>query len=118
MIQRQLLSLDNRGGAAFFGEPALDIDDFRSSTTRARGYIMCSARPTGWMQSPKLYSTFLLWLLELLRGCRKWATRKSPSSFFLRRGLFDDAPKGFDRQASNRSCASLLQGRWRLFCQL
>ncbi|OYW84254.1 MAG: ATP-binding protein, partial [Sphingobium sp. 32-64-5] len=62
-IQRQLLSLDSQGGDVFFGEPALDIQDFLKVDDKGRGYVNILAADR-LMQSPKLYSTFLLWLLS------------------------------------------------------
>ena len=61
-IQRQLLSLDSQGGAQFFGEPALEINDFIRCDEQGRGIINVLAADK-LMQSPKLYATFLLWLL-------------------------------------------------------
>jgi len=61
-IQRQLLQLESQGGAHFFGEPALDIHDFLKVDDQGRGYVNVLAADK-LMQSPKLYATFLLWLL-------------------------------------------------------
>ncbi|MBX9897355.1 MAG: DUF853 domain-containing protein, partial [Qipengyuania sp.] len=62
IIQRQLLSLDAQGGAQFFGEPALEIADFIRTDEQGRGVINVLAADK-LMRSPKLYATFLLWLL-------------------------------------------------------
>ncbi len=68
-IQRSLLVLDRAGGANFFGEPMLDIVDLMQATTDhgggLRGFINILAAEK-LMNSPRLYSTFLLWLLTEL----------------------------------------------------
>ncbi len=95
-IQRQLLSLDSQGGAAFFGEPALDINDFLEVDDKGRGYINVLAADR-LMQSPKLYSTFLLWLLsELFQVLPEVGDPEKPKLVFFfdeAHLLFDDAPK-------------------------
>ena len=64
-IQRSLLQLRSQGGDKFFGEPALDIDDLIGLDDRGRGVVNILAADR-LMASPKLYSTFLLWLLSEL----------------------------------------------------
>ena len=64
-IQRQLLALDSQGGALFFGEPALEIADMIRTDEQGRGMINILAADQ-LMRSPKLYATFLLWLLAEL----------------------------------------------------
>jgi DNA helicase HerA-like ATPase len=67
-IQRQLLQLESQGGDRFFGEPALDISDLLQVDETGRGFVNILAADK-LMASPKLYATFLLWLLsELFRG--------------------------------------------------
>ena len=79
-IQRALLQLRSQGGDHFFGEPALDIEDFFKVDESGRGVVNILAADK-LMASPKLYSTFLLWLLsELLRRFPRSATPTSPSS--------------------------------------
>ena len=63
-IQRALLTLEEQGGEAFFGEPMLDINDLMQ-TVDGRGVINILAADK-LMASPRLYSTFLLWLLSEL----------------------------------------------------
>jgi uncharacterized protein len=64
-IQRGLLTLESQGGDAFFGEPALDLADMMRRDGRGRGIInVLAAEPL--MMRPKLYATFLLWLLSEL----------------------------------------------------
>jgi hypothetical protein len=64
-IQRSLLQLRSQGGDMFFGEPALDIDDLIAVDEGGRGIVNILAADR-LMASPKLYSTFLLWLLSEL----------------------------------------------------
>lgn len=64
-IQRALLSLDQQGGAHFFGEPALNLDDFLQTAPDGRGVINILAADQ-LMASPRTYSTALLWLLSEL----------------------------------------------------
>jgi uncharacterized protein len=65
-IQRQLLVLENQGAANFFAEPALDIMDFMRTDREGRGIINILAADK-LMKSPKLYATFLLWMLSSTR---------------------------------------------------
>jgi DNA helicase HerA-like ATPase len=91
-IQRQLLTLDTQGGAKFFGEPALEITDFIKLDDKGRGYInILSAEKL--MQSPKLYATFLLWLLaELFEVLPEIGDPEKPKLVFF----FDEAHLLFD----------------------
>ncbi|HWL46441.1 MAG TPA: helicase HerA-like domain-containing protein [Sphingomonadaceae bacterium] len=95
-VQRQLLQLDGQGGAKFFGEPALDIRDFLSVDDQGRGYINILAADK-LMASPKLYATFLLWLLsELFEALPEVGDPPQPTlAFFFDEAhlLFDEAPK-------------------------
>ena len=95
-IQRQVLSLDTQGAARFFGEPALEIDDFIKCDDKGRGYINILAADK-LMQSPKLYATFLLWLLaELFETLPETGDPDKPKLVFFfdeAHLLFDDAPK-------------------------
>ena len=64
-IQRNLLVLEQQGGEKFFAEPALNFDDFMQTDAQGRGVInILSADKL--MQAPKIYATFLLWLLSEL----------------------------------------------------
>jgi len=95
-IQRQLLSLDSQGGGQFFGEPALEIDDFISCDENGKGYINVLAADR-LMREPKLYATFLLWLLaELFESLPEVGDPEKPKLVFFfdeAHLLFDDAPK-------------------------
>lgn len=94
-IQRRLLTLEDQGGAYFFGEPAFDIYDFLR-TERGCGMIniLHSVR---LFQTPVLYSTFLLWLLsELFETLPEVGDMDKPKLVFFfdeAHLLFDDAPK-------------------------
>src|ERR1700730_8426065 len=62
-IQRQLLVLENQGATKFFGEPALSLKDFMRTDRDGRGMVNILVADK-LMQSPRLYSTFLLWMLS------------------------------------------------------
>src|SRR4029434_7508729 len=95
-IQRQLLVLENQGGAKFFGEPPLSLKDFMKTDSDGRGYINILAADK-LMQSPRLYATFLLWMLsELLEELPEVGDLPEPKIvLFFREAhlLFTDAPK-------------------------
>ena len=95
-IQRSLLQLRSQGGDRFFGEPALDLDDFIACDDKGRGIINILAADK-LMQSPKLYSTFLLWLLsELFETLPEIGDPEKPKLVFFfdeAHLLFSDAPK-------------------------
>ena len=94
-IQRQLLVLENQGGAALFGEPALDLADMMR-TRDGKGEINILAADQ-LMGSPRLYATFLLWLLsELFEELPEVGNPEKPKLVFFfdeAHLLFDDAPK-------------------------
>jgi len=95
-IQRQLLILEQQGGEGFFGEPALELKDFIRTTSDGRGVInVLSADKL--IQSPRLYATFLLWLLsELFEILPEVGDPEKPHLVFFfdeAHLLFDDAPK-------------------------
>ncbi len=95
-IQRRLLVLEEQGAMNFFGEPALDIHDFMRTDRSDRGYINILAADK-LMQSPRLYGTFLLWLLsELFEELPEVGDRDKPKMVFFfdeAHLLFDEAPK-------------------------
>jgi DNA helicase HerA-like ATPase len=64
-IQRQLLALEQQGGDRFFGEPALDLGDLLEVDGRGEGMVNVLVADR-LLQAPRLYSTFLLWLLSEL----------------------------------------------------
>ncbi len=95
-IQRQLLVLENQGAEKFFGEPALDIKDFMRTDRDGRGMINILSADR-LMQSPKLYATFLLWMLsELFEQLPEVGDPPKPKLVFFfdeAHLLFNDAPK-------------------------
>ncbi|MGQ3296938.1 helicase HerA-like domain-containing protein [Reyranella sp.] len=95
-IQRQLLTLSQQGGEKFFGEPALDLDDMMLPDPSGYGRINILAADR-LMQSPRLYATFLLWLLsELFESLPEVGDLDKPKFVFFfdeAHLLFDDAPK-------------------------
>ncbi|WP_374944451.1 helicase HerA-like domain-containing protein [Sphingomonas sp.] len=94
-IQRGLLQLRSQGAEHIFGEPALDLDDFLVRDDKGRGIVNILAADK-LMQSPKLYSTFLLWLLsELFEHLPEIGDPDQPTlCFFFDEAhlLFGDAP--------------------------
>jgi len=95
-IQRALLVLENQGGAGFFGEPALDLADMMTTDSQGRGRINILAADR-LMGSPRLYATFLLWLLsELLEELPEVGDPDKPKLVFFfdeAHLLFDGAPR-------------------------
>ena len=95
-IQRRLLVLENQGGAGFFGEPALQLDHIIASTAEGLGRINILASDK-LMQAPRLYATFLLWLLsELFENLPEVGDPDKPKLVFFfdeAHLLFDGAPK-------------------------
>ena len=94
-IQRGLLELEHQGGEKLFGEPALDIDDLMQ-VDRGRGVVNILAGEK-LMGAPKLYSTFLLWLLsELFEHLPEVGDPEKPKLVFFfdeAHLLFNEAPK-------------------------
>jgi DNA helicase HerA-like ATPase len=95
-IQRRLLVLEDQGGANFFGEPALKIADFMRTHTDGRGIVSVLAADK-LMNNPRLYATFLLWLLsELFEELPEVGNPDKPRVVFFfdeAHLLFDEAPK-------------------------
>ena len=95
-IQRALLTLESQGGDRFFGEPALDLKDMIRHDASGAGYVNVLAADK-LMQSPRLYATFLLWLLsELFEVMPEVGDADKPRFVFFfdeAHLLFDDAPK-------------------------
>jgi DNA helicase HerA-like ATPase len=94
-IQRGLLAIESQGGDRFFGEPMLDIHDFMQ-TVDGRGVVNILAADK-LMNAPRLYATFLLWLLsELFETLPEVGDPDKPRLVFFfdeAHLLFDDAPK-------------------------
>jgi DNA helicase HerA-like ATPase len=95
-IQRQLLVLENQQGEKFFGEPALDIHDLIRTDRDGRGMVNILAADK-MMANPRLYATFLLWLLsELFEQLPEVGDLEKPKLVFFfdeAHLLFNDAPK-------------------------
>jgi uncharacterized protein len=95
-IQRQLLVLENQGGTKFFGEPALALQDFMRTDRDGRGMINILVADK-LMQNPRLYATFLLWMLsELFEQLPEAGDPPKPKLVFFfdeAHLLFNDAPK-------------------------
>jgi DNA helicase HerA-like ATPase len=93
-IQRGILQLEQQGAERFFGEPMLNIDDLMQ-TSDGRGIVNILAADK-LMSNPRLYSTFLLWLLsELFENLPEVGDRDKPRLVFFfdeAHLLFDDAP--------------------------
>ena len=91
-IQRNLLALGDQGGEQFFGEPSLNILDFIQTDTQGQGYINILAADK-LMNTPKLYATFLLWMLsELFEQLPEVGDMDKPKLVFF----FDEAHLLFD----------------------
>lgn len=94
-IQRRLLELEQQGGEQFFGEPSLNIADLMQTGELERGVVNILASDR-LLQSPKLYATFLLWLLsELFEELPEVGDLEKPKLVFFfdeAHLLFDDAP--------------------------
>lgn len=95
-IQRRLLVLENQGGAQLFGEPALQLSDFMLTDAAGKGRInILSAERL--MNAPRLYATFLLWLLsELFEELPEVGNPDKPKLVFFfdeAHLLFNGAPK-------------------------
>jgi DNA double-strand break repair helicase HerA and related ATPase len=94
-IQRSLLTLDREGGQALFGEPALELGDLMRTDLGGRGIINILAADQ-LILKPRLYSSFLLWLLsELFENLPEVGDLERPKLVFVfdeAHLLFDDAP--------------------------
>ncbi len=95
-IQRGLMQIESQGGDQFFGEPMLNIADFMQTDTDGRGVVNILAADR-LMNSPRLYATFLLWLLsELFENLPEVGDPDKPKIVFFfdeAHLLFADAPK-------------------------
>jgi DNA helicase HerA-like ATPase len=94
-IQRGLLALEEQGAASFFGEPMLDVADLLQTSSDGRGVVNILAADR-LMTSPKVYATFLLWLLsELFEQLPEVGDVDKPKLVFFfdeAHLLFTDAP--------------------------
>jgi DNA helicase HerA-like ATPase len=94
-IQRALLEIEQQGGERFFGEPMLDIDDFLQTDPKGRGVVNVLVADE-LVRQPKLYATFLLWMLsELFERLPEVGDPEKPTLVFFfdeAHLLFNDAP--------------------------
>jgi len=97
-IQRALLTLDREGGEPFFAEPGLELKDLMGTDSEGRGVISILAADQ-LILKPRLYTTFLLWLLsELFENLPEVGDLEKPKLVFIfdeAHLLFDDAPPAF-----------------------
>jgi DNA helicase HerA-like ATPase len=95
-IQRGLMQIESQGGDKFFGEPMLNIEDFMQTDANGKGYINVLAADK-LMNAPRLYATFLLWMLsELFENLPEVGDLDKPKLVFFfdeAHLLFNDAPK-------------------------
>jgi DNA helicase HerA-like ATPase len=95
-IQRNLLVLQEQGGDAFFGEPALNLEDLMQTDAQGRGVINILAAEK-LVHAPKIYATFLLWLIaELFENLPEVGDPAKPKLVFFfdeAHLLFDEAPR-------------------------
>ena len=117
-IQRKLLALEEQGAAKFFGEPALELADFMRTAEDGRGMINILAADK-LMMTPKLYGTFLLWLLsELFEELPEVGDPDKPVfAFFFDEAhlLFSDCPKALLEKIEQGRASHSLQRRRRVF---
>ena len=96
-IQRRLLVLENQGAAQMFGEPALELADLMRVDAQGRGMVNLLAADKLMNSGPRLYATFLLWLLsELFEELPEVGDPEKPKLVFFfdeAHLLFNDAPK-------------------------
>ena len=94
-IQRALLEIEQQGGETFFGEPMLDIDDLLQTDSKGRGVVNVLVADE-LVRLPKLYATFLLWMLsELFERLPEVGDPEKPTLVFFfdeAHLLFTDAP--------------------------
>ena len=100
-IQRNLFALEEEGADRFFGEPAINLQDFMQTDRAGRGVINVLAADR-LMQSPRVYATLLLWMLsELFETLPEVGDPPKPSLIFFfdeAHLLFDDVPKTLEEK--------------------
>jgi DNA double-strand break repair helicase HerA and related ATPase len=100
-IQRSLLTLEEQGGNKYFGEPALNIEDLMQTGSKGKGMINILTADK-LMQSPRIYATFLLWLLsELFEQLPEVGDPEKPKMVFFfdeAHLLFEDVPKALEEK--------------------
>jgi len=117
-IQRGLLVLEDQGITNLFGEPALQLSDIMRTDTSGKGYINLLAAKK-LIVSPRLYATFLLWLMsELFEELPEIGDTEKPRLVFFfdeAHLLFRDAPQGVARKGRAGHSSDPVQGRGGLF---
>jgi len=100
-IQRNLLTLEEQGANKYFGEPALNIEDLMQTGSKGKGMINILTADK-LMQSPRIYATFLLWLLsELFEQLPEVGDPEKPRLVFFfdeAHLLFEDVPKALEEK--------------------
>jgi uncharacterized protein len=100
-IQRNLLTLEEQGADKYFGEPALNIEDLMQTGSKGKGMINILTADK-LMQSPRIYATFLLWLLsELFEHLPEVGDPEKPKLVFFfdeAHLLFEDVPKALEEK--------------------
>jgi DNA helicase HerA-like ATPase len=100
-IQRGLVALQQQGGDKFFGEPALNLDDLIQTDSNGQGIINILAADK-LIRSPKVYATFLLWLLtELFERLPEVGDQEKPKLVFFfdeAHLLFTDLPQNIEEK--------------------
>ena len=118
-IQRGLLQIEEQGGDQFFGEPMLNIADFMQTDTDGKGVINILAADK-LLSAPRLYATFLLWLLsELFETLPEVGDLEKPKLVFFfdeAHLLFNDAPKPLLERIELVVRLVRSQGRGGVFC--
>jgi uncharacterized protein len=101
VLFRKMLELDSQGAERFFGEPEFDVMDMLRTTSDGRGIVTCLELPDV-VDKPKLFSTFMMWMLaELYHNLPEAGDLPKPKLVFFfdeAHLLFDDAPKAFLEQ--------------------
>jgi DNA helicase HerA-like ATPase len=100
-VQRNLLTLEEQGADKYFGEPALNIEDLMQTGSKGKGMINILTADK-LMQSPRIYATFLLWLLsELFEQLPEVGDPEKPKLVFFfdeAHLLFEDVPKALEEK--------------------
>src|SRR5881397_107768 len=119
-IQRNLLALETQGADKFFGEPALDLNDLIQTQT-GKGVINILAADKLMQKSPKVYATFLLWMLsELFENLPEIGDPEKPKLVFFfdeAHLLFTDIAPAVETKDRANGATHSLKRRRRLFCQ-
>ncbi len=117
VLLRSIIELEDQGGEAFFGEPELAVADLMRTTSDGRGVINC-LELAAVQDKPKLFSTFLMWLLaELFHDLPEVGDLDKPKLVFFfdeAHLLFADASKEFLESGRADRAAHPVQGRRRL----